>query len=207
VLPYPPNVLIWLNGPFGGGKTATAYELARRLDGATVCDPEQVGFGLHRALPPPLRGDFQDLRAWRAGVVEVLGLALERGAGPVVAPMTLVNETYFDEVLGELRRAGYDVHHVALLAPREVVIERLRRRGLGRGLGRESFALDRLDGCLETLRSPAYASHLDTGHRTVAQVADEVARILGLPIAPSTDGPTRAWLRRTTTSLRHIRLD
>lgn len=48
--------------------------------------------------------------------------------------MTLVKETYFDEVLGELRRTGYDVHHVALLAPREVVIERLRRRGLGRGL-------------------------------------------------------------------------
>lgn len=131
VLPYSPNVLIWLNGPFGGGKTATAYELARRLNGATVCDPEQVGFGLHRALPPALRGDFQDLRTWRAGVVEVLSLALERGAGPVIAPMTLVNETYFDQVLGELRRVGHEVQHVALLVPREVVVERLRRRGLG----------------------------------------------------------------------------
>lgn len=200
-------MLIWLNGPFGRGKTATAHELAGRLDGAAVCDPEEVGLGLHRALPPALRGDFQDLRTWRAGVVEVLGLALERGAGPIIAPMTLVDETYFDQVLGELRRSSHDVHHVALMAPREVVIERLRRRGLGRGLGRESFALERLDGCLDALSGPTYASHLDTEGRTVAQVADEVARIAELPIRPSTDGPTRAWLRRKTTSLRHLRLD
>ncbi|MGW6786187.1 hypothetical protein ACWF7Q_26390, partial [Streptomyces sp. NPDC054987] len=59
---------------FGGGKTQTAYELCRRLPGSVVCDPEHVGFGLHRMLPPALRGDFQDLAAWRQGVFEVLDL-------------------------------------------------------------------------------------------------------------------------------------
>ena len=52
-------MLIWINGPFGGGKTVTAYELRRRLPGSVVCDPEHVGFGLRRMLPPPLRGDFR----------------------------------------------------------------------------------------------------------------------------------------------------
>ena len=65
-------MLVWINGPFGGGKTATAYELARRVAGSVVCDPEHVGFGLHRAMPRALRGDFQDLRAWREGVFESL---------------------------------------------------------------------------------------------------------------------------------------
>lgn len=60
-------VIVWLNGPFGGGKTQTAYEMHRRLPGSVVCDPEHVGFGLHRMLPPALRGDFQDLAAWRQG--------------------------------------------------------------------------------------------------------------------------------------------
>jgi hypothetical protein len=56
-------VLVWINGPFGGGKTATAFELRRRLPGSVVCDPEHVGFGLHRMLPPALRANFQDLQA------------------------------------------------------------------------------------------------------------------------------------------------
>jgi tRNA A37 N6-isopentenylltransferase MiaA len=33
-------MLLWFNGPFGGGKTATAYELNRRLPGSVVCDSE-----------------------------------------------------------------------------------------------------------------------------------------------------------------------
>ena len=48
-------MLLWINGPFGGGKTQTAYELQRRLPGSVVCDPEHLGFGLHRMLPPALR--------------------------------------------------------------------------------------------------------------------------------------------------------
>jgi len=41
-------VLVWINGQFGGGKTATAFELQRRLPGSVVCDPEHAGFGLRR---------------------------------------------------------------------------------------------------------------------------------------------------------------
>ena len=35
-------MLLWINGPFGGGKTATAHELNRRLPDSVVCDPEHV---------------------------------------------------------------------------------------------------------------------------------------------------------------------
>jgi hypothetical protein len=44
-------MLLWINGPFGGGKTQTAFELHRRLPGSVVCDPELAGFGLHRMMP------------------------------------------------------------------------------------------------------------------------------------------------------------
>jgi hypothetical protein len=60
-------VLIWVNGPFGGGKTQVAHELQRRVPGSVVCDPEHVGFGLHRMTPPGLRGDFQPERLMRPG--------------------------------------------------------------------------------------------------------------------------------------------
>ena len=40
-------MLLWINGPFGGGKTQTAHEIQRRLPThSVICDPEEVGFGL-----------------------------------------------------------------------------------------------------------------------------------------------------------------
>ncbi|MEU3610494.1 AAA family ATPase [Streptomyces sp. NPDC035033] len=202
-------MLIWLNGPFGGGKTQTAYELRRRLPGSVVCDPEHIGFGLHRALPAGLRGDFQDLPAWRQGVYEVLDLALRRHDGPVLVPMTVVDPRYFAQTVGRLREAhGEDrVRHVALLAERETVLRRLAERGLGRGLKRESFAVARLDDCLDALAAPEFAHHLRTDDLTVPQVADRVAGLAGLRIAPDTDGPLRHRLRRIRVGLAHIRFD
>nr|WP_189492548.1 hypothetical protein [Streptomyces sp. San01] len=43
-------MLLWINGPFGAAihRTRPAYEIRRRLPGSVVCDPEHIGFGLHR---------------------------------------------------------------------------------------------------------------------------------------------------------------
>jgi len=90
-------MLLWINGPFGGGKTATAHELNRRLPGSVVCDPEHVGFGMRRMLPASLRGNFQDLPAWRHSVVELLRLTLAAWDGPVIVPMTLVDSGYLGD--------------------------------------------------------------------------------------------------------------
>ncbi|MFI9119467.1 AAA family ATPase [Streptomyces bikiniensis] len=210
-------MLIWINGPFGGGKTQTAYELRRRLPGSAVCDPEHVGFGLHRMTPPGLRGDFQDLPAWRQGVYEVLDLALRRHPGVVIAPMTVVEPRYFEETVGRLRAAGHDVRHFALLAERATVLRRLRERGFGHAvrvlggkdapLRRESFAVSRLDLCLDRLRGEEFAEHVRTDRLTVPQVADRIAASAGLVLAPDTDGALRARLRRAAVGARHIRFD
>ena len=199
-------MLVWINGPFGGGKTVTAFELARRCAGAVVCDPEEVGFGLRRAMPKEVWGeDFQDLRAWRVGVLEVLDRTLRGHEGPVLVPMTLVEPAYVDEVIGGLRGLGHEVRHVALVSSSEEVRRRLARRGIP-GVKRDLWALAQVDRCLEALTQPGFAEQVDTTHRSVAEVADAVADLVGLPIAPSNDGPVLGWFRRTRTSLRHIRL-
>lgn len=205
-----------INGPFGGGKTQTAYEIRRRLPGSVVCDPEEAGYGLHKMMPPAMRGDFQDLRAWRQGVFEVLDLVLARHDGTVIAPMTVVEPAYFQETVGRLRERGHDVAHFALLADRETVLRRLRERGAGRAvrfiagpgaaLGLESFAVARLDRCLEGLEAPEFAVHLRTDRLTVSQVADRIAAAAGLALRPDTDGPLRGRLRRARVGIRHIRL-
>ncbi|MFJ1547813.1 AAA family ATPase [Streptomyces sp. NPDC088246] len=201
------GALLWINGPFGGGKTQTAYELNRRLPGSVVCDPEHVGFGLHRMLPPGLRGDFQDLTAWRDGVREVLELALRGHPGQVIVPMTLVDPGYFAEIIGRLRDDGHTVHHFALLAERATVLRRLSERGLGRGLKRESFAVQKLDHCLERLAEPEFAEHLRTDRLTIPQVADRIAGSAGLAVLPDRDSALRHRVRRTWTGIKHIRFD
>ena len=173
-------MLVWINGPFGGGKTATAFELQRRLTGSVVCDPEHLGFGLRRMLPPALRTDFQTFPAWRSGVREVLDRAARDHPGPVIVPMTLVDPRYFAEIVGRLRGDGHDVRHFSLLAERETVLRRLSRRGFGFGLKRERWAVDRLDDCLTRLREPEFAAHIHTDRLTVPQVADTLARIAAL---------------------------
>ncbi|MFD0005965.1 AAA family ATPase [Streptomyces sp. NPDC127178] len=226
-------MLLWINGPFGGGKTQTAYEIQRRLPGSVVCDPEHAGFGLRRTLPPELRGDFQDLSSWRQGVVEVLDLALTKHDGVVIAPMTVTDSGYFEETVGRLRELGHDVRHFTLLAERETVLKRLRERGFGHllqyvagknagkntgknagkdigkgaGLRRESWAVQQLDHCLERLREPEFAEHLWTDHSTVPKTADRIAVLAGLRLRPNNEGPLRTRLRQVRVGIRHIRFD
>jgi hypothetical protein len=210
-------MLLWINGPFGGGKTQTAYEIQRRLPGSVVCDPEHAGFGLRRMLPAELRGEFQDLASWRQGVVEVLDLALAKHEGVVIVPMTVTDSGYFDETVGRLRELGHDVHHFTLLAQRETVLERLRERGLGHllqyvagknpGPRRESWAVQQLDHCLDRLSAPEFAEHLWTDHSTVPKTADRIAVLAGLTLRPNNEGALRTRLRQARVGIRHIRFD
>lgn len=210
-------MLLWINGPFGGGKTQTAHEIQRRLPGSVICDPEHPGFGLRRMLPAELRADFQDLTSWRQGVVEVLDLALAKHDGVVIAPMTVTNSDYYAETVGRLRELGHEVRHFTLLAERETVLKRLRERGFGHlaqfvagknaGLRRESWAVQQLDHCLERLSEPEFAEHLWTDHSTVPKTADRIAVLAGLKLRPNDEGALRTRLRQVGVGIRHIRFD
>ena len=110
------SMLLWINGPCGVGKTATAFELNRRLPGSVLCDPEHVGYGMRRMLPRSLWRRWQDIPAWRHSVLELLRMTLAGHDGPVIAPGTLVNLDHFQEIIGGLRGDGARVHHFSLLA-------------------------------------------------------------------------------------------
>src|SRR5690242_17306776 len=115
-------MLLWITAALGGGARRTAEGLGGRGGGGGGWEPELLGFGLHRMMPPALRGDFQDLAAWRHGVYEVLDLTLKGSTGPVIVPMTIVEPMYFRETVGRLREQGHDVRHFALLADRSTTL-------------------------------------------------------------------------------------
>ncbi len=102
---YVDPVIIWVNGAFGSGKTTLVDELHRRRPDALVYDPEQTGFVLRNIVEVPT-GDFQDLPLWRS---QVAGMAVDlvRAYGrPVLAPMTLVDPGYAEEIFGAVEAAG-----------------------------------------------------------------------------------------------------
>ena len=102
---------------------------------------------------------------WAQRRYEVLDLTLTRHDGTAIAPMTILEWSYFQEIIGRLREQGHDVRHFALLADRETVLRRLRERGFGHAmqfiagkdvpLRRETFAVSKIEACLERLSRPA----------------------------------------------------
>jgi hypothetical protein len=57
-------VIIWINGGFGAGKTTLAEELHRRLTGAVVYNPEDVGLMLWKWMRPNDDFQHQSAREW-----------------------------------------------------------------------------------------------------------------------------------------------
>lgn len=197
-------MIIWINGAFGAGKTHTAFELARRLGDTHVADPEILGFGINKVLPPGDRGDFQDRPQWRTSVAQTLIQAdAEDGPTFIIVPMTLVNPDYFDDIIGEIRSAEIDVRHYALQASPEVLQRRLSARTLGFA---DSWALEQIPRCVSALATDRFATHLDTNDRSLDEVVEAIAADLGLPLAHGRLGTVGSWRRRIEVTIRNIRL-
>ena len=120
-------MILWLNGPFGGGKTSTAAALAAVRPQWRVFDPEMVGHFLCAALPDLAEGvdDFQDLPAWRPLVAATLHEVSVQTGQHLVAPQSVLNERYFKEIVGQLASAGQRTFHVVLDAPEAVLRQRI----------------------------------------------------------------------------------
>ncbi|RIX53704.1 tunicamycin resistance protein [Paenibacillus nanensis] len=195
-------MIIWLNGAFGAGKTQTAHELHNRLPGSFLYDPENVGYFLRKNIPDSMRsGDFQNLSAWRECNLSILRMLDAHHKGPIIVPMTLVVPSYFDEIVGELRRVGVDVQHFALCASKEVILKRLRKRGDGA----QSWPALQADRCVEALLSPVFKHHILTDTLTISETAERIAAMAGLELIPDNRGKVRKAVDRIRTQVKHIR--
>jgi predicted kinase len=172
------GVVVLLNGAFGVGKTTVARRLAARISGASVFDPERIGFVLRR-LPRfvPLAGrgsdDFQDLPAWRELTVRV-GRIRARHAAVLIVPQAFTNRAYLDEIRAGLARTGGPVRHFCLTAPLEVVNARLRGRG-----DAGAWELRRAAECCAAHADPFFAEQVPTEDRTPDEIAGAIAARIG----------------------------
>jgi hypothetical protein len=173
-------MIVWLNGPFGGGKSAVTRELVAARPDLLPFDPEYVG-RLCRYLAPEQAPDWQDLPLWRELTVAAAD-GLLRGYGrPLVVPMTLLCEEYAVEIFHALDNLSWPVFHIVLDAPEQVL--RARIDGSDEGgpdpAGVAEVRRWRLDhvAAYERAREqwlPDAGTVLPTAGRTPADVAAEI---------------------------------
>lgn len=196
-------MIIWINGAFGAGKTTVSYELSRRIPDSFVYDPENIGYFIRKNAPAPiLKDDFQDHTAWREMNVSLLQMISKEYDGIIIAPMTIVNPQYFNEIVGKLRSDGVEIRHFALLATRETLLKRLK----GRGDGKHSWPAKQIDRCISSLSQDLFKQHIYTDHLSIEEIIAQIAKECAIELQPDNRGALKKRLDRFITKLKHIRL-
>jgi broad-specificity NMP kinase len=196
-------MIIWINGAFGSGKTNTAYELKRRIPNSFIYDPEEVGFFIRDNLPAELKkDDFQKFPMWRAFNYEMIKYIDKEYKGVIIAPMTITSEAYFKDIVTRIKLHNLQLKHFTLIADKETLLKRLRKRGDGKN----SWPAQQIDRCIDALSSPLFEEHISTDDMSIEQVVEHIANVCGIELLPD----TRNWITRKKDQLviwlRHIRL-
>ncbi len=167
-------MIVLLNGAFGIGKTSVARVLVTRLPDAMLYDPEIIGIILQRALRMFGRNvpDFQDLRLWRRLTIAALRV-MRLFRKNVIVPMAFSDAKFLQEIRRGISRFEPQQLHFCLIAPVEIVHERLRTRAPTGG-----WEFRRAAECCAVHRDEIFAIHVDAANHTVEEVADEILRQL-----------------------------
>jgi len=168
-----------MNGAFGCGKSSTAAELHSLVPSSRVFDPETVGYMLQPNLADQPVSDFQHWPPWRPLVVAT-ATELARFTGQhLIAAQTILVRAYMHQIFAGLRDAGLEVFHVVLDAGEDVLRQRIQ--------GSAEAQAWRLDHLAEYRSSRAWMIRaadlaVDTGGRTPAEIAHQVAAALPQPM-------------------------
>lgn len=178
-------MILWVNGPFGVGKTTVANLLVEHMHGALRIDPEKIGHALWAQLPPELRREEFELEpVWRALTRRMVADMAGLYARPLVVAMTIARRAVFEQIIDGLRSDGYCVKHFTLMASAATIRSRIQTRMQQRGERPDSWGELSWEGlqvnrCLAELDHPNFAVHVDTEGRDASRVADAVLAALG----------------------------
>jgi cytidylate kinase len=196
-------LIIWINGTFGSGKTTTAYELQRRLRDSFIYDPERFGYVLMANVPKEIsKDDFQDYPLWRDANYALLKQVAEEYKGIIIVPMTLTDESYYEEMIGRLRGDGLKVKHFTLSASKSTIQKRLRKRFEGKN----SWAYQQMNGRLNSLAKDTFKEHIQTDTMSIEEVVETIAKQSSISLLPDNRTKFRKQIDRLSVKLREIRL-
>ncbi len=172
-------MIIWINGPFGVGKSTLSGILSPRIDGSMIMDPELLGAYLHRFVPASPTGDHQDLEFWRSLTVHAIREMRRIYDATVIVHMSLLHPTYLDSMLGALESHGEDLLHIFLDVTETALCERIETPMIDQdpkvSAGVREWRLSRLSQAMEAkAHMPEPTLWLDTSAKSPDDLTDEV---------------------------------
>ncbi|HEL2195045.1 TPA: AAA family ATPase [Streptococcus suis] len=163
-------MIIWLNGPFGIGKTTLANILHKRIENSYLYDPELLGDFLQHQLPQTVcPEDFQDYSVWRQSTYKIVFDLATKTDKIIIIPMTIYKKEYYQEIIQQLIQDKIPLEHYILLADKTTILERLDNR-----VNEDIWAKRHLDVCLKSFESQIPGQRLNTDSLKPEDVAKEI---------------------------------
>jgi len=171
-------MIIWINGAFGVGKTSVAIQLSKILSNSYVFDPEMTGEYIWDNLPEALsrKGDFQDIPLWSDFNYQMLDYIQKVWDGTVIVPMTIINPLYYEELILKLEENGSKLHHFILTADKEILLERLIKRGDFD----TSWPANQIDRCIYAFDNLIQGIKIDTCNLSIDEVVYRIISIINM---------------------------
>ena len=174
-------MILFINGPFGVGKTTVARVIVENTPDAMLYDPEVIGSVLRRVLGPVKKvDDFQDYDLWRRLVVVAARVLRTASARTLVIPMTVWRRDYFECIVAGLRRVDPDLWCFRLTASEGELARRISSDA--EDTGAYGWRTSHAGVCLGAFREPAFGAEVPTDGLTPAEVAGS---ILGSVVTPT----------------------
>ncbi|MFO5557426.1 AAA family ATPase [Klebsiella pneumoniae] len=169
-------MIIWINGPFGAGKTTLAERLRDRRPKSLIFDPEEIGFVVKETVPIPASGDYQDLPLWRGLTIAAVSEIRRNYSQDIIIPMTLVHPDYLTEILDGLRQIDDQLLHIFLMLNEDLLRHRISNQTMhpdpNRNAEIREWRLANVARCLAAReRLPSTTRVLDSGGHTSDELA------------------------------------
>ena len=168
-------MILFLNGPFGVGKTSAARILVEKIPDAMLYNPEVIGHLLQRIVGPVKKvEDFQDYALWRRLVVRVARGLRAVSTKTLVIPMTVWRRDYFDPIVAGLRWVDPDLRCFRLTASEPELARRIASDA--DDTGAYGWRVSHAEVCLNALRDPAFGAEVPTDGLAPVEVADRILK-------------------------------
>lgn len=162
-------MILWINGPFGSGKTTLANNIKSKVPNSILFDPEEIGGLIHKIVPGAKSKEFQEYDVWSDLVIRGIRGLKEEFNLPIIVPMTLVDPKNNDKIFNGLSCEEIEFRHIFLEIDENTLSERIKNQIIHSADKTKdewirNWRLDRIEKCISAkARMPSNTIFLNSG--------------------------------------------